>query len=666
LNAEGIDRELEDFILEKTEGIPFFIEELIRSLKDLAIIEKKDNRFQLAKNIQHITIPSTIQDMIMARIDSLPVSAKELLQTGSVIQREFSYELIRRVIDRPEKELLQQFSVLKDSELLYERGIFPQSTYIFKHALTQDVAYDNLLNQKRKEMHECIANAMEELYAGRIEEHCEVISHHYEQSGDALKAVHYLLLAGEKSNKQHAVQAASGFFERAFELIKNSNLVLDVETTVRLHQGQAYAKLNIGDIHTAFNNQMKVFELSKLNKLAQHEKKSLLNLLYMTNMSSSRLEAEKMFNEGIQWAHKNKDKAFESIIISSKGFIEASLGEPYRGYQVLLDGERMAREAGQPAAISTALVLRSFTERWLGRPIKTIELTEGMIETMLKMHVMTNLPNIIITRSLALAETGQIGEGIKTIRMGIDICEKMGATFRLGALYNCLGYCYSEIHQYKRAMELNLKSHEIASNLWMKYPMDRRPYGEIMAQANVNLIENLYDLGKSDEAWNRLKSFTEESRSNDYDFRRHQWQSRMNYLTAQILLNKHELDQAENQIEKNLKKAREGNTKKREGCFLRLLGELHAMRNNNDRAIGYLREAIDILKEVRNYRQLWQVHSSLASVFSNLGRAGESKEQWGTASKVIHKTAGGISARELREAFLGSEPIKGILSKAES
>ena len=124
--------DLEDLILEKTEGIPFFIEEFIKSLKDLKIIETKDNQYYLAKDIQEVTLPSTIQDVIMARVDSLPEGAKELLQTGSVIEREFSHELIKRVTSLSQEELLTHLSVLKDSELLYERGIYPESTYIFQ------------------------------------------------------------------------------------------------------------------------------------------------------------------------------------------------------------------------------------------------------------------------------------------------------------------------------------------------------------------------------------------------------------------------------------------------------------------------------------------------------------------------------------------------------
>ncbi len=219
LGTQELDRDLEEFILEKTEGIPFFIEELIKSLKDLKIIEREDNRYRIAKDIKEVIIPATIQDVIMARVDSLPQEMKGLLQTVSVVGRESSYDLIKKVIDLAEQELLSHLSVLKDSELLYERGIYPRSTYIFKHALTQEVAYSSLLLKKRKEIHEEIGRAMEALYPDRLEEHYELLAYHYGRSASADKAVKYLDLANQKAAKLNAMEEAKAYFDEAMELL---------------------------------------------------------------------------------------------------------------------------------------------------------------------------------------------------------------------------------------------------------------------------------------------------------------------------------------------------------------------------------------------------------------------------------------------------------------
>ena len=199
LGIEDIDRDLEDLILEKTEGVPFFIEEFIKSLKDLQVIEKRGNACRIAKDIETVTIPSTIHDVIMARVDSLPEEAKGVLQTGSIVGREFSHELIRRITGRQEQGLLSQLSLLKDSELLFERGIYPESTYIFKHAFTQEVAYETLLLQRRKVLHGLVGEAIEGIYQERIEEQVDLLYHHFSLAENWPKAVRYGRQATEKA-----------------------------------------------------------------------------------------------------------------------------------------------------------------------------------------------------------------------------------------------------------------------------------------------------------------------------------------------------------------------------------------------------------------------------------------------------------------------------------
>jgi predicted ATPase len=219
LDTEDIDSDLEDLILEKTEGVPFFIEELIKSFKDLKIIERKDNRYRITKDIKAMTIPAMIQDVIMARVDTLPEGTKGLLQTVSAVGREFNYDLIKRVTGLAEQELLSHLSGLKDSELLYERGIYPQSTYIFKHAFTQEVAYDSLLLKRKKEIHKDIGKAIEALHPGRLEEHYELLAYHYGRSANTDKAMEYLDMANQKAAKLSAMEEAKAYFDEAMELL---------------------------------------------------------------------------------------------------------------------------------------------------------------------------------------------------------------------------------------------------------------------------------------------------------------------------------------------------------------------------------------------------------------------------------------------------------------
>ncbi|UCE55007.1 MAG: AAA family ATPase, partial [Desulfobacterales bacterium] len=229
LGTKEIDGDLEDLILEKTEGIPFFIEEFIKSLKDLYIIERKDNKYHLAKDIQQVTLPSTIQEVIMARVDSLPEGAKELLQTCSVIEREFSYELIKRVTNLSQDELLSHLSALKGSELLYERGIYPESTYIFKHALTREVVYDSILTKRKKKIHENIGDTIEKLYKEHIDEYYGVLVEHFILSENHKRAAEYARLAARKAEKAVSFLNAISYATKRVSCLEKLTRTEDIE-----------------------------------------------------------------------------------------------------------------------------------------------------------------------------------------------------------------------------------------------------------------------------------------------------------------------------------------------------------------------------------------------------------------------------------------------------
>ena len=242
LGSDNIAPDLQDLILEKTEGVPFFIEEFVRSLRDMGIIERTNYTYHLPKDVDRVAIPSTIQDVIMARVDSLPDAAKEVLQAGSAIEREFSYELIKAVTELPEQELLSHLSVLKDAELLYERGIFPQSTFVFKHALTREVVYDSILARRKKLLHEKIGTAIEDIYADNLGDHYGVLVEHF-LAGDGYEtAAKYARLASKKAEKTASLNDAILYAEKGIACLERlpasdevQKKIIDARTVLGLY-----------------------------------------------------------------------------------------------------------------------------------------------------------------------------------------------------------------------------------------------------------------------------------------------------------------------------------------------------------------------------------------------------------------------------------------------
>ena len=229
LGAEEIDSGLQDLILEKTEGIPFFIEEFVKSLADQHMIAKRQGRHCFVKQQQDVMVPSTIQDVIMAKVDSLPDDARSILQTAAVAGREFRPDLIQAIWDLSDKQILSQLSLLKESELLYERGVYPQSYYLFKHALTQEVIYNSLLLKRRKRIHEVIGQTIEKLFPQRLDEFSEVLAYHYSNSASSEKAILYLELAGDKTARVHSLEEARQHYEDCLSILERKRDQLNLQ-----------------------------------------------------------------------------------------------------------------------------------------------------------------------------------------------------------------------------------------------------------------------------------------------------------------------------------------------------------------------------------------------------------------------------------------------------
>jgi hypothetical protein len=219
--GEAIGRSrLHQLILEKTEGTPFFMEEIVQELLEQGVLVRDAVGARRAMPLPtDLHIPPTVQGVLAARIDRLAPDEKVLLQQLAVIGREFLVSLIRQVISQPEDELYCLLAFLQRKEFLYEQAAFPESEYLFKHALTQDVAYSTVLHEQRKVLHERTGQALEALYATTLHEHYSALAYHYRRSASTEKAITYLHLAGQQAGQRSANAEAISHLNAAMELL---------------------------------------------------------------------------------------------------------------------------------------------------------------------------------------------------------------------------------------------------------------------------------------------------------------------------------------------------------------------------------------------------------------------------------------------------------------
>ncbi|MCF8146907.1 MAG: AAA family ATPase [Deltaproteobacteria bacterium] len=309
LKSKEISSSAEQVILEKTEGIPFFVEEFVKSFKNLNIIEKDGSVYHLSGDASSMKIPTTIHDVIMARVDALSETAKNVLQIASVIEREFSSELMKRVAGFQEKELLASLSALKEAELILERGVPPHSTYVLKHALTRDVVNDSILARRKNELHNKIGSAIENIYQNNLDVHYGFVANHFLEAENYIKAAQYSKLAAKKALKAGALKDAIGYGEK---------LALSLE---RLPRTQDVEK-KIIDARTAlglYYNQANIFVLSKeavepvISLAAKHDYRRRIGQIntilgaYVYAVEEDFPKAEDQFREAISDAEATGD-----------------------------------------------------------------------------------------------------------------------------------------------------------------------------------------------------------------------------------------------------------------------------------------------------------------------------------------------------------------------
>ncbi len=211
--------EVRQQVVAKTDGVPLFVEELTKMVLESEFLREARGRYELTGPLPLLAIPGTLQDSLMARLDRL-ASAKPVAQLGATIGQQFSFELLQAVSLVDDAMLQQALGQLVEAELLFQRGMPPQATYLFKHALIQDVAYQSLLKSRRQQYHLRIAQVLEEQFTALVQTQPELLAHHCMEAGLVEQAMRYWHQAGEKAAQSSANVEAVSHFTKGLEVLK--------------------------------------------------------------------------------------------------------------------------------------------------------------------------------------------------------------------------------------------------------------------------------------------------------------------------------------------------------------------------------------------------------------------------------------------------------------
>ena len=200
--GKSLPDDIQEHIVEKTDGVPLFVEELTKTILESGLLKEKSDRYELSGSLSNVTIPSTLHDSLMARLDRL--GNKEVAQFAAALGREFSLELLATASALETSELEEHLQKLLDAELIFRRGTPSSTLYVFKHALVRDAAYESLLHSKRIEIHARIAGAIESRLPVLGKSQPELLAYHWSRARRHWEATHYWLAAGHRAIEQNA------------------------------------------------------------------------------------------------------------------------------------------------------------------------------------------------------------------------------------------------------------------------------------------------------------------------------------------------------------------------------------------------------------------------------------------------------------------------------
>src|SRR5689334_17011278 len=325
LGAADLPRELLDALRQKAEGVPLFIEEVAKTLLDLGVVRRDGERLVLVSGPERIDVPETIHDIIMARLDRLGDEGKRAVQLASVIGRQFLVRLLRRVSGMSQ-ELDGLLHELQSLELIYQQGLLPEPAYVFKHAVIQDVAYNSLLRERRRELHRSVAFALEELYPDRLAEHYEELAHHFSEGEEWAKAFDYLVRSGARAREASANTTALDWYTRALEAGARATPPVAGARLAEVHQRRAQVLTTVARLDEARADARKMLEYARADGDRRLEAEAYAEIAYCHYMALSWDEIGEL-ETNVRRAHEIAREIGDERLLARTLFLLGSLDQ---------------------------------------------------------------------------------------------------------------------------------------------------------------------------------------------------------------------------------------------------------------------------------------------------------------------------------------------------
>ncbi|UCD91051.1 MAG: AAA family ATPase [Desulfobacterales bacterium] len=456
-------------IHERTSGNPLFIEEVCYSLIEEGAVVIKEGQVTLTQSLEKLSLPNTVQAIIRTRLDRLDSNTKEAVRLASVIGRVFGLRILERIY-LAQAELSESLEVLKALEVIQQIRVLPEAEYTFRHVLTQEVAYETVLLQRREELHSAIGRVIEELYSERLEEQATILVYHYARSERQDKATEYALIAGDQAASLYANTEATTYYEQALTMAQN------LPSSPKVQQWQIDASLKLAavgitrqDIERDRTNLEQACTMAE----ALNDESRLAQVLYWLGRIHYVLWSPQIAMEyakqSLMIADRLGDDALAASPVNLMGRVYYQLSDFVQAIQFLERSVEQMRRIGNKVEESTASALAGYVLAFLGEFERAFVHADHAIQLAQEIQNPFTKANAYHLRGCIADQQGDWPQAIKDYEKAIHIAEKAEDLFRLYLVKSWKGRARAMIGDPDRGRELLEESLALAEKIGTQF-----------------------------------------------------------------------------------------------------------------------------------------------------------------------------------------------------
>jgi class 3 adenylate cyclase/tetratricopeptide (TPR) repeat protein len=632
---------LERMIIAKAEGNPFFLEELTR-----AVIDHPDAE-------TGIEIPDTVQGVLMARIDRLPEAPKRLLQTASVLGREFAASVLNAMWDGMEalEPLLRE---LKRLEFFYERTGAKEPLYVFKHALTQDVAYESLLTTRRQTLHAAAGTALETQYTAWLTERAEELAHHFTRGEVWEKAFTYLTTSGDKARQAYANQEAITFYTQAIEVSERITPAPDAAQLLPVYEGRGRVWKFLSKYDEAIADFQMMHQMARASENQRQEGESLFLLASAHHMKATdehRLLEERYAREAIQLARQTGDQKILALSLDALGRVHQARGDLQAADRLVGMALQISQQEGYQDTLASALRSLGMHANWQGHFQRVLHLGREWLTLSRDIHDGSLELVGLSTLCWALWSLGNYAQACLILHEGMTKAQDRESMRDIGRLTNTQGWFHREFGDLSSAVEYDQESMELGQS---------HHIANVEVSALINLGLDYLALRQYERASSYLVPTLDRVQREAFGVHRWRWTIRLLIGLADLAYVTSAYDQALRCVDEGLQEAQRTSSQKYVALGWALRGKIIAKLGDAETAGTELQRAFTLADQLRSPSLIYPVAYDLGQWHESTGNELEAALLYGKAKATIEQMATTVEDEALRSAFRQSALVQDI------